>query len=189
MKGKAHPWLMTAVLSLLLAALPWSSAAADGFALCYGSEGQSGCLPDNKEHTYCWSDTFEQYVVMTDAGSYAMSNMVSQTTYTKTFISDCTQLTDVVWIRDPNLGAGTRGSYQCQAFNTADECEWSHVRLNPTLLNNDLNRNKTACHELGHSLGLTHHAAPYSDCMVSGAVTSGHQHYNDHHVTHVDNRA
>lgn len=165
---------------------PVPPANADSFALCSGA---TGCLPDNKDHTYCWSADFQQHAVMRDAGNYAMSNMVSQTTYSKTFVSECTELTDVVWIRDPTLGAGVRGAYECQAFNSADECEWSHVWLNPSELDDDLNRNKTACHELGHSLGLTHHDPPFGDCMVSGAVTSGHQQYNDHHVTHIDNRS
>ena len=61
--------------------------------------------------------------------------------------------------------------------------------MNPTLLDDDLNREKTACHELGHSLGLTHHASPYDDCMISGPVNAGHKEYINHHINHIDNRS
>lgn len=64
--------VLAGVLALLLGFLIALPAEADGFALCYGSQGQSVCLPDNKEHTYCWSDTFEQDPVMTDAGNHAI---------------------------------------------------------------------------------------------------------------------
>jgi predicted Zn-dependent protease len=60
------------------------------------------------------------------------------------------------------------------------------MKLNPSLLNDQLNRVKTACHEIGHSGGLTHHDAPYDGCMVNGSVSSGHTQYNAHHKDHLN---
>jgi hypothetical protein len=50
-----------------------------------------------------------------------------------------------------------------------------------------LNLEKTACHEVGHSVGVWHHDPPYGDCMVNYAVQSGHRQYNYDHWIFINN--
>lgn len=175
-------FLCSAALAAVMFAVPSTPATADEFNGC---NSVSGCLPDNFDHTYCWGSSFTA-TNLRSAANYAMGNLDSQTSYFDTFISSCGSLTDVIW--HTMSTAGVRGDYVCLAFNSAGECEQSRVRLNPNLLTDTLNREKTACHEIGHSGGLAHSSSS-SDCMISGAVTSGHRTYNAHHVDHLNNRS
>lgn len=115
-----------------------------------------------------------------------MINLDSQSSYYDNYVSNCTSSTDVRFQKTTAFPA--RGDYVCLAFNSSDECERSRVRLNPDYLTNTANRQKTACHEVGHSGGLSH-SATSSDCMRNGAITSGYQTYNSHHVAHLNNRS
>lgn len=179
----ALPFLCAnAVAAALLAAPMTPVATADEFNGC---NSVSGCRPDNFEHTYCWGSTFTS-TSLRSAANYAMGNLDSQTSYFDNYISSCTSITDVIW--HTMSSSTTRGDYICLAFNSAGNCEQARVRLNPSLLTDTLNREKTACHEIGHSGGLAH-SSTASDCMISGAVTSGHRTYNAHHVDHLNNRA
>ena len=83
--------------------------------------------------------------------------------------------------------AGVRGAYQCTSTSgvSGPGCQTARLKLNPDLLNDDLNRKKTACHEVGHSGGLSHESDP-NDCMVPGPVSSGHTDYNTHHIGHLN---
>jgi hypothetical protein len=156
------------------------------------NENNGGCVPDATPHTWCDSVFFTFEDALKQAREHALDNMVSQTNYSRqhvgTYQGDCPSSTDTFWIVDDSLGS-TRGTYQCRSFNDAGNCAHAWIRLNPDALSNQLNRNKTACHELGHSLGLEHHPSPYNDCMMSGAVTSGHQSYNGAHVNRINDRS
>ena len=140
--------------------------------------------PDNREVTYCWGNAFADRPGLKEAAHYAMQNLQGQTSFTRNFMADCTSNTDIVFrvTNDPGL----RGAYQCVRVTDAGRCQQANIWMNPDNLANDLNRNKTACHEVGHYGRLVHHDPPYGDCMVSGHITSGHQHYNDHHVWHLN---
>lgn len=66
--------------------------------------------------------------------------------------------TDVVWF-DGNLQSGVRGQAVCEDFD-GNYCDQYYVTLDPAQLNiggnDDADTTKTACHELGHTVGLTH---------------------------------
>lgn len=167
------------MIGLTIVAAP--AASADPFGDC---DSTSGCLPDNFEHTYCWDSTYTS--AFYNAAKYSMTNLDSQSSYYDTYMSSCTNATDVRFQKTTAFSA--RGDYVCLAFNGAGNCERSRVRLNPDYLTNTANRQKTACHEVGHSGGLAHSSSA-SDCMISGAITSGYQTYNSHHRTHLNDRS
>jgi len=146
-----------------------------------GGPPNSGGKPDNFEHTFCWGFTFGD-ADLRDAATFAMGNLDTQTLYFDTGVA-CSSATDVIWESEPALGA--RGDWTCLATNAVGECERSRVRLNPTQLANNNNRRKTACHEGGHSVGLTH-VDNGDDCMRNGAVNGGFETYNAHHVSHMN---
>lgn len=186
--------LMCGVLSLvLLAALSSGSLGEPAHAAvankCNATNG--GCVPDGGAQTWCEADGFADFAGFSAGRTYALDNMVTQTNYDQQIADpngDCVTATDTIWIADTSLTPGTRGSYQCKEFNSTGYCASAYIRLNPDELTDTLNLRKTACHELGHSLGLKHHADPYADCMMSGYISSGHQNYNSAHVTNINKR-
>ena len=85
-----------------------------------------------------------------------------------------------------------RGSYQCIILSNGI-CNHSHVILDPAYLNgvggdDDEDTTKTACHEAGHSVGLTHIDGG-SDCMRNGELPFPDEIYytfNPHHIAHIN---
>lgn len=173
--------VLAAFAMAFVAVLP-SQAGADEFGTY--SNG-AGPIPDNFDHTYCWSSGWTSG--WNTYAQYAMGNLDGQTSYYDTFISSCSSVTDIYWQLNSSIGA--RGDYICNAFNSAGECERATIRLNPSALTDDQNRRKTACHEIGHSVGMQH-GDTKTDCMINGAVGSGSQWitYNSHHVSHANSR-
>ncbi len=178
--------MISLAASLLGVATPPANAVAEN---C--NENNGGCVPDGGDHTWCDSVFFTFDDALMAAREHALDNMVAQTNYQRNHVGgyqgDCPSSTDTYWIVDDTLGS-TRGTYQCKDFNSDGNCAHAWIRLNPRALTDGLNERKTACHELGHSLGLEHHPSPYNDCMMSGPVTSGHQRYNDYHVARINGR-
>lgn len=132
---------------------------------------------------------------MKDATRYAMNNLRQQTGMTEEQVQCDAQFTDVV-VQSRDLG-GSRGQYECLDRSSVNQnvCLMSAVRYDGTRINAEGpqdylqgNRDKTACHEIGHSVGLKHHESPYEGCMVSGRVQAGHRDYNGHHRWHINNR-
>jgi hypothetical protein len=171
--------------------VPASSATADPFPSCAGN----GCLPDNFNHWWCYDGSVN--VLLTSAIRRAMNNLDEQTNYTQINEPDfvCNATTDVRWQENSGLG-DTRGDFWCLAPNSAGRCERARLRLNPTQLTDTTNRRKTACHELGHSVGLTHgdprdpvNNDSYTDCMKSGEVDNDASWwvYDQHHIDHANN--
>lgn len=185
--------LFCAVLSIsLLSSInsgPLAEPAAAAIA-AHCNEDNGGCVPDGSPQTWCEASGFSAFAGLSSARSYSLDNMVTQTIYERQIADlngECIAATDTIWVADQNLPAGTRGTYQCLGFNYGGYCSSSVISLNPDELTDTLNRRKTACHELGHSLGLEHHTT-YSDCMQNGAVTSGHQTYDAYHVNNINKR-
>lgn len=183
MRRRISAALAAIALGLVLLPAGATPATADAFNQC---DSDTGCLPDNKTHTYCFSTFFSIYDNMREAAHYAMGNLADQTSYTRNFEDECSNLTDIIWIRDPDMSY--LGLYDCRYFNDADECEQAYVYLNPEKLEDDPHRKSTACHEVGHSVGLTHHwDQSDDDCMLSGPVTF--KKYNAHHREHINSRS
>jgi hypothetical protein len=130
-----------------------------------------------------------------DASLYAMQNLQEQTQMTHDKVACDPEFVDVVF-QSRDLG-GARGEYECldRSSATPNLCLRSAVRYDGAQINQEGpqdylqgNRDKTAGHEVGHSVGMKHHDPEYNDCMVSGKVQAGHRQYNDHHRWHVNNR-
>ncbi len=175
-------------------------AGADEFGQ---GNSTSGRVPDNFGHWYCFSGSGWTTAWQTVVNN-RMLNLDTQTLYNDALSGTCDSLIDIKFVLDPNLGSGTRGAYRCDRDNNGedgipnnadDDCETSTIWLNPTLLTTVHQQRKTACHEIGHSVGLAHYphsvtGPTWDDCMVSGAVAAGNQWevYNAHHVAHANSR-
>lgn len=172
----------TAAALALAAALivPAPSALADA----YGTGGaDTGYLPDSADQTWCTYPSLVDawYTPIKDS----LNNLDSQTDMTDTYVSGCGPYTDAIFSlsNSSSMGAGVRGSTQCTAFTGGGRCETAQIKLNTQLLTDYTQRRKTACHELGHSVGLSH-GSTYGGCMVSGV--SSNSTYSSHHVSHIN---
>lgn len=174
----AVPWAACAVPMGMLAAMVAPAPVAYGLPQDGWADGPpaSGFRPDTSDHTYCWGNGFEAPKAR-DASVYAATNLDNQTAMTTSKIG-CTSLTDAVWLKtgDP----GVDGSYTCVEFNSAGECERALTRLNPSNMSSDSDWKQSACHELGHSVGLTH---KNGSCLGTDPSVIK---YSSHHVDHVN---
>ena len=165
----------------LLASLP-SVATADDFGTNNPNTG-TGPRADDRFHDFCSVTPWEA-----DWGAPLFDSMVSLESQTGGEVdvqhySSCGGGTDVVGVR---LSSTTmfddRGQYVCRSYARTNVCDNGDARVNMDYANTYATRRKTFCHEVGHSMGLTHTDA-YGGCMVSGysTVTS----LSSHHVSHL----
>lgn len=93
---------------------------------------------------------------------------------------------DVRFFRSDNSDlAGSLGVTFCNKWTQIPGiCAGFHVVLNADLLTSTSYRQKTACHEVCHSVGLSH-GPTYGGCMISGLSTINY--YSSHHVDHINN--
>lgn len=100
-------------------------------------------------------------------------------------MNPCTSGTDVKFelFNDPSPSA-PRGFYVCLT-RVGDICYHSQASLNTAKLTDSFNKNKTMCHEIGHSVGLTHGGGT-TDCMLNGPVSQQTSSYNSHHREHIN---
>lgn len=120
--------------------------------------------------------------------SASLNYMDTNTSYNRAGCTSGSNST-VTWYVTTSIGSTTRGSYQCQATSsTPGFCQFGYIRLNPNLLTDATNRRKTACHELGHALGLSHHSSGGYGCMISGAVSTTTSLWVSHHLFHLEQR-
>ncbi|NUT35333.1 MAG: hypothetical protein HOV79_19950 [Hamadaea sp.] len=150
----------------------------------------TGAHPDSDPHTYCYSSS---------VGSDARPNIeaaewdaLDPTAVNVDYNSSCdlssSTETDVVW-RQANLAAGVSGSTYCEDFDTY--CDQFYVTLDMAQIavgsEDEIDETQTACHELGHSAGLTHGGS--TDCMINSPDTPPtalqFRRYNDHHKSHL----
>ncbi|MFC6884564.1 MULTISPECIES: hypothetical protein [Actinomadura] len=106
--------------------------------------------------------------------------------------------TDVVF-EEHGLDPNVLGETWCHDVWASGECDRADVVLSQTTINqvasNDENEyTHTACHELGHTAGLSHYSkgsppGGTDDCMISGVYDNGAvtwRTYNPHHVGHIN---
>lgn len=170
-------------LVLALLVLHAGPSIADDYDQC---DSDTGCEPDNQNHTWCYStgmDTFNE----TEAAAYGVGNLSAETAFYDTYMQNCDGSSDILF-RGADLSSGTLGDYLCLDFTWNGDCGQARVRLDSAAHNGDLDRDSTMCHEVGHSGGLTHHSGNYDDCMWNSHYdgNTSHLHYNSHHEGHLN---
>lgn len=138
----------------------------------------TGRIPETTTVRYCIESGMSNPFINAYNGSAVY--IYNNTRYSTTRI--CTNHTLLAII--DNI-PGYRGWYNCDTVGTLGRCAFATIALNSQLLTNDINRRKTACHEWGHHLGLTHHDSGSWGCMINGAVTQATQTYVLHHRNHI----
>ncbi len=159
-----------------------SSASADPFNAC-GSIG--GCEPDNKTHSGCFRSGGSISSMRSEIQEFFWNTLDLRTSLVTTWDNTCSSITDVKF-DDDLMNPGFLGFYQCQGF-TSGECEKADITMNAGLLTTVPLYRATLCHELGHSLGLSHTT---DDCMASGfqnGWVAPWDWYSPHHATHIEN--
>lgn len=148
--------IITVIAVLGTCNLAVGSASADIFG---AGPPESGWVADNSLHNYCFDGSYPSYWV--NPLTSAMVNLDDQTVMTTGVQYACNTDADVRFIKynDTSKDAPL-GQYTCIKF-TIDgaRCAGSYVYLNEAKLTSTTLRQKTACHEVGHSVGLTHHVA------------------------------
>lgn len=182
----------TAVLLVIAVSLAIPvPARADNFGT---GPPNTGWLADSSLHTFCYSVALEpQYH---DNANYAFYTSLDQATDMNvrddTGSSNCLTTADV-FVFDANLAPGTRGTYRCVYFvgGNPPVCDHSEVVVDPAEIfigvNDEEDLTKSFCHEIGHSVGLTH--GGNTDCMLNGEIPDAGvkwRSYDSHHKSHIN---
>lgn len=140
----------------------------------------SNFLPDKGNHIYCYSTAAPPTSAVRTQIANAMAYMHNNTSAKRSFHSTCDLggegQTDLVW-QEVSLSSGAIGDARCVVKWSSGRCDRYLTRLNGPLVRSHYSSStyenrqfrKTACHELGHTLGLDHYPSPYnSSCQRSG---------------------
>lgn len=193
--GVDHKWLTPCSVILTLCLLSIGSAAI-------ADEDFADGIPDGGDHTWCVDSGFNhewragQTMLLIDAQTAVKSKKIS-----------CGDKTDVTWRQEAvKISTGRAyGMAQCKKF-TNKKCDKYTITLDMETINAETRQTdqlkKTMCHELGHTLGLTHYrksSYPGTDtknsCLRSGSVDEISSTsktwlttYGKHHITKHINR-
>lgn len=152
-----------------------------------GATGTTGCvvvnMADNATHSFYYSAAVPQY--MRDA-----LNSIRAVSYDPTDINTVTSTdpnsgTDVVaYQQDYTVfcnqawhspgGSGVIGNTQCVSLVASNgRCQKHEIRFDESFVSTAPTswRNHLACHETGHTLGLSHRVSPVNSCMWSDVTT------------------
>jgi hypothetical protein len=128
---------------------------------------------DGGAESYCYDSAMTQEY--RDQAYDAIKYLDDATVVNRDGVATCANYTDAVFV-EVNIDTGWRGYTQCSDSTIsypARQCDQYWLYLNRYELGGSAQQQqKTACHELGHFMSLAHWSAPYSGCMVSGAVGS-----------------
>lgn len=158
-----------------------------------GDTPQPDGPPDTGSHSWCYLSGFNQRTTADAAMTWLRDQTVVQTLYP----GACDAHTDVRWGQG-NL-SGAYGEARCRTRWDNGRCDTYNVTLDMGAINNAARPNeqlsKTACHELGHTVGVRHYFdndLPGGDtahsCLRSGEVQAswtnlrvyGHHHRTQH---------
>jgi hypothetical protein len=197
-RGRRRALLRLALVLMVGAAgvvVPPGAATADPYAQTTHSSGDTnvGPLNDGYDVDICaegdgWDSGWALVVL------YELIALDGQTDYSISGAANgCEDTTDIRFRLNNSL-AGLRGQSWCNRWASETECDSAIVELNPSNLADAQQAAKTTCHEVGHTLGLSHGwdtSTFWNDCMVSGAVPDGAQWtgYSQHHIDHVNSRS
>lgn len=179
---------ITAVGTVAAIATP---AVADNW---YGASGYIGCqngtMADNWEHTYYYSSLTS---AMSAATTWSRTNNVDPTNMQSVLLSTPTATTDVVVYDEDytnfcgytwNGSGGTVvGLVSCVSLTTANTCEKHEMRFDTSFTGStsQATQRVLACHETGHTIGLTHR----SGSCIATPLTSTNT-YSGHDIGHID---
>lgn len=179
------------ILASLLAAIIAWTYCAPAIADSNFADG----IPDGGNHSWCVGSGFNHEW----RAGQTMALIDDQTKVSSLKHSECKTKTDVVWKQGSLLSEDGRayGRAVCKAY-ASGKCDKYEITLDMVAINggvNDTNQlKKTMCHEVGHTLGLSHYSKgsrPGSDstdsCMLSGSVsqltsTAWLTRYGKHHI-------
>lgn len=115
----------------------------------------------------------------------AMNNLAQQTDMSVSVQLACNSDADVRFFKFKDPSSPNLLGYSYCVKKTLDgwRCAGSYVFLNEAALLNTTMRQKTACHEVGHTVGLSH-GQTYGGCMMSGFFPDTI--YAPHHVDHIN---
>lgn len=185
-------WLRISIAVAATAALvvPAETARAD----TWGSQsGSTGANPDANPHSYCYN----AYLSTMQSATVLAMNYLSTATDANVPARDspCTLPagnghTDVRWTTG-DLSPGTSGQAPCAKYwPDGVQCDRYDVTMDePEILigsNDENDRKQSTCHELGHTVGLTHAT---DDCMESASSPDNaaiHYTYSTHHKSHIN---
>lgn len=203
-RGGAHRSAGALALLMLLSlpgalALLASPAQADNWS---GATGVNGCafnMADNRDHFFyyrniladtqtavSWSrkNNLDPTVVNTYNESNGLNNSTDVVVHDEDYEGT---ICGTTWQSDPNTIQGTRGAARCWYLTSAGKCDQYYVEFDLDYMGprSAEAEAKLACHELGHTLGLTHRTMDTS-CMQSGATTANRW-FDDHDRGHLPN--
>lgn len=180
-----------AVSGLLIAALAMLAMSVVVRADNFGTgPPATGWIADNGAHSYCRASGLDAdlHGLLDDVMVYSLEGATDMTRH----LEAC-QLSTDVWVYDADLPPGVRGQYGCNSgYLIGNVCSTASVTIDPALIrvgdfdNDDIK--KTFCHEIGHSVGLTH-GDFMTDCMINDEIpepTGQWKHYNTHHKGHIN---
>lgn len=162
-----------------------SQALADDYGVGF-YPSSSGLKPDNSVHTFCFQPSFTGDNPR-DGAIYSMDNLQGPTTMTKDRVPDCDEQTDAKF-NTTDLGFGVKGRWTCVYPGNYPYCRASRLDFDRSNINSLDDWKGSACHELGHSVGLAHgEGLPTDDCMSSYDHNDFSERiYNSHHVKHIN---
>ena len=153
-------------------------------------------LGDNSTHTYCETAGFP--TSPESLADYSMAVLDDTTDLTVVDHGTCADpVTDIWWVAEDILEPGVRGFAQCMQFKTAERCERNEIHIDFAEIDQPpgtplLDRRKTGVHEVGHTVGLGHHAdhlTVHRDAMMSGDIPDSGENwrrYGAHDIEHLN---
>jgi hypothetical protein len=155
-------------------------------------------MQDPNPHTFYYSALTPSVQAHMD---WARGNILDPTTINTTYPGTVSSLTDVVvydedyatycnitWHPQP---AGIKqyvGYVFCISLASGNTCEKHEVRYDLSWWPNvgDDKHRSAACHELGHTVGLTHPSNEDGDSCMVDSVTPGLEQWTEHDIAHVN---
>lgn len=183
------------VLIGLVAAAGLCALAGPALADPWGTGTQdTGDHPDADPHTFCFHSS-----VRSDARANIESaewNALDPTSVNVDFNSTCDLKgrteTDVVWRQADLPNRRDQGETRCEDYD-GQYCDqfYSAIDMSRAAVGDldEIDETMTACHELGHTVGLTHGGSS-TDCMAVRGETPPtamqFRRYGPHHRDHLD---
>ncbi|GAA3753521.1 hypothetical protein GCM10022225_42780 [Plantactinospora mayteni] len=156
-------------------------------------DNSSRYIADSAGHAYCFNTTWDNFPEHRSRVHWAMDRLDDQTDMYD-ILETCASGTDIVWSR-VDLEDNLRGRAVCQDFHAgSNRCNQAAIYMDFAKINEGSydveDQQKTALHEIGHTIGLGHHSPAAHDCaMMSGQIPSTSmtwRSFHSHDVSHIN---